>query len=227
MIFTKKTTNSAIHTISKLLQAQILSNKQVLWLVSGGSNIESQIKVMNTLAQKVLDLSRLDICPMDERYGNSGHKDSNIALLLANGLDKKSAKLHDVLSENRTFEQTVEQYDSLTRRLIGEADVIVGQFGVGGDGHTAGILPNSPACLESTECVVGYEAKDYWRMTLTKSALLNTDYAFVLAYGENKKSALLKLKQKSQSVCDIPASLIGEIPHSYVYNDFIDTKEEQ
>jgi 6-phosphogluconolactonase/glucosamine-6-phosphate isomerase/deaminase len=72
--------------------------------------------------------------------------------------------------------------------------------------------------------VGGYEWTDYTRLTLLPRALTMINVAYVLAYGDNKKQALTRLQDNDESLGDLPARLLYEIPDVYVYNDAITNK---
>jgi 6-phosphogluconolactonase/glucosamine-6-phosphate isomerase/deaminase len=156
---------------------------------------------------------------MDERYGKPGHADSNTEALRKAGFDPGEATWVDVLMHDAPFDQTVSFYGEVAATALANAAVVIGQFGLGGDGHVAGILPDSPAADADEVTVAGYEWKDYTRMTLTPVALKQVTSAYVLAYGDGKKEALERLRANSETLAALPAKLLYEIPEVYVYND--------
>jgi 6-phosphogluconolactonase/glucosamine-6-phosphate isomerase/deaminase len=89
---------------------------------------------------------------------------------------------------------------------------------MGVDGHVAGILPNSPAVLENDELVAYYKASPFERITLSFKALRQLDVAYLIAFGEDKKTALVKLKT-NLSLNEQPAQILKSIKEAYVYSD--------
>lgn len=208
----------------RAIAAQICDNlragKRVLWLVSGGSNVGVEAKIMQVVRAKAKEeLPRLAILPMDERYGPKGHKDSNSEQLRAAGFDPGNAVWIDVLMHDLPFEQTIEFYGEVAAAALANAAVVIGQFGLGGDAHTAGILPGSPATEAKNVAVIGYTWNDYQRMTFTSSALTKVQIAYVLAYGSGKKNALSRLRKNAEPFAELPAKILYDIPMVYVYND--------
>jgi 6-phosphogluconolactonase/glucosamine-6-phosphate isomerase/deaminase len=125
--------------------------------------------------------------------------------------------MHDV-----PFDQTVDFYNEVAATALANASVVIGQFGLGQDAHVAGILPDSPAATADEATVAGYEWTDYTRLTLTPAALTRIHAAYVLAYGDNKKTALERLRAHTETLSELPATLLYEIPEVYVYNDQIE-----
>ena len=60
------------------------------------------------------------------------------------------------------------------------ADYKIGIFGVGVDGHTAGILPQSVA-VNTEEIIFGYETPEYDRITITPKTIASLDQAILYA----------------------------------------------
>jgi 6-phosphogluconolactonase/glucosamine-6-phosphate isomerase/deaminase len=225
MQFLRENKGAVVQAIAARICDELFTGKRVLWLVSGGSNIEIEATVMQKLRNHCTDrLSGLAILPMDERYGAPGHADSNTEALRQAGFDPGVATWVDVLMHNVSFEQTIDFYNEVTAAAIANAGVIVGQFGLGADAHVAGILPGSPATDDTTKTAVGYKWSDYTRLTLTPHALKEVDVAYVPAYGAGKKTALQRLRDNKELLKELPAKLLYDIPEVCVYNETLTEK---
>ncbi len=222
-----KTKDSAkgIKVVSARLTKELKRNKRVLWLVCGGSGIAAEAQVLKAL-QKNGNTENLAIMLMDERFGPVSHADSNWQQLLDAGCDFTGMYAMPVMTKpEKPLRQTVADYAKLTKVAIDAADVIIGQFGVGADGHTAGMLPNSPAVQKTTAQVVGYESSPFVRITLTRQALKKVDVAYVFAFGAAKRGALKDLQANKKSFERLPSKIFWDLPEAYVYNDQLgDTK---
>lgn len=181
-------TSAAVSALQSRLLDELEKDKNVLWIISGGSNIDATISVMKGLPTSFQH--RLTIMPVDERYGPVGHADSNIQQLLENGFVAGEATLITVLKPEMSLQATAEAYDLVAQAQFAKADVIIGQLGIGSDGHIAGILPGSIASGVDDRLVTAYQSDPYQRITMTFRALrmLNADYSLV--FGVNKKSML-------------------------------------
>ena len=206
----------AIHVLQARIQQELSAGRRVLWLVSGGSNIVATVTIMQGLVEETT--KNLTIMLADERYGAVGHSDSNGAQLLAAGFDPRQAQLLTVLISNTSFEATRDHYEALAIKAFSNCDIVIAQFGMGSDGHIAGILPRS-AAASSTAFVAAYAAQPYQRLTLTFRAIKRVSVAYVLAYGDDKKPALEMLSSKLIPYTEQPAQIIKELPEAYVFND--------
>jgi len=222
MKFLRENSGKAVRVIAGRICEGLHEGKRVLWLTSGGSNTALEVEVMKLVRKHAEgELGGLAIMPMDERYGKPGHADSNTQQLREAGFDPGAATWIDVLVHDVSFDLTIDFYDEVAATVLASAAVIVGQFGLGPDGHVAGILPDSPAIDADEVTVAGYEWTDYTRMTLTPVALKQITVAYVPAYGDNKRDALERLQKNAEPLSSLPAALLYELPEVYVYNDAI------
>jgi 6-phosphogluconolactonase/glucosamine-6-phosphate isomerase/deaminase len=216
----------AVQAVAARISDELRRGQRVLWLVSGGSNVTAEVAIMEAVRKQAADrLAGLAILPMDERFGGLDHEHSNSHALRAAGFNPDSAVWVDVLVHNANFEQTVSFYNEVASTLLANAGVVISQFGLGADGHVAGILPHSPSVDADEVTVAGYEWADYARMTLTPTALKQTSVAFVLAYGSIKQRALERVARRTEPLDDLPAALLYDIPEVYIYTDTEMNKE--
>jgi 6-phosphogluconolactonase/glucosamine-6-phosphate isomerase/deaminase len=180
------------------LNKELNSNKKVLWLVSGGSNVAASKKIMRHISS--IHTKNLSIMPVDERFGPADHADSNWAQLMEGGFDSKGAQLIPVLKDGLDFDQTAARYNNLCGQALLDNPVVIAQLGIGPDGHTAGIMPNSKAGEPNKSLVIHYEDLAYKRLTLSFMALKRITTAYVLAFGSNKKDALIAASTNSQGI---------------------------
>lgn len=205
-----------IEALGNRLLKEIKAHQRVLWLVPGGSNITAAAEIMAGLPDELTE--RLAILLTDERYGLPGHKDSNYKQLHDAGFDRKQAVFMPVIVEGLSLAETVQHYEELVGRALGHAEVVIGQFGIGADGHIAGILPRSPASTAGS-LVSGYESPPYQRITLTFEALTQLDAAYAFVFGKDKQPALERLQTTALSLQEQPSQILKHLPEAYVYND--------
>jgi 6-phosphogluconolactonase/glucosamine-6-phosphate isomerase/deaminase len=207
--------------LARALKGALDEDLKVLWLVSGGSNAAVACEVRRVLPAN--RLKNLKVALVDERYGNYEHKDSNYAQLQQVGFDFTGINFKPVLTnQNLSFEQTIKNYQERVQRLFRTSDIIIGQFGVGNDGHTAGILPHSKATRIDAQLVVGYRGPDFDRITLSFTAIKRINEAYVFVFGEDKRATLNLLHQKDQSLTDQPAQIFRQYSaKSFIINNMI------
>ena len=217
MQYIRSTAVTALQTLANRLQSELGSGKRVLWLVSGGSNIGITVQIMASLPSELTHA--LTIGLIDERYGEVGHTDSNWQALLQAGVDFKHATAMPVLLLGHDRRSTTEHYARTLMSMLNEADISIGLLGLGTDGHTAGILPLSPATQDSEALVVDYASNPYERITLSFAGLRRLDVAYLFAFGTEKSAVVRELVESDQPLGEQPAQIIKHIHESYVYND--------
>lgn len=201
--FTKNLAETAEY-VADLLNAKLTQGQNVLWLVSGGSAILLEVEI----AKRIVDASRLVVALIDERFGPVGHPDSNWQKLIEAGFVLKETKLLPVLKGN-DVKQTAIDFEKVFKNELDLAQYKLGIFGIGEDGHTAGILPESLS-IEATSLVYHYQSETYNRITLTPVAIKMLDEAVLFAVGENKKLILQKFTT-NVSIKDMPAQILKEV----------------
>ena len=191
----------------------------MIWLLPGGTNLPIAADVMNILRRALPHnlFKNLVMMQVDERYGHVGHNDSNWQKLIETGFDFEGVKTYPVL-KGLSPEKTVEEYSKIVKEQFGKALTIIGQFGIGVDGHIAGIMPYSRAVI-SEDTVFYYNADPILRITLTPPWLLKIQKAFVFAFGETKKEAIRNLRDKKLSLEVEPSQILKKIPEVYFYSD--------
>lgn len=219
MRFIEGNTSEATGYIAKRLTTLLSSGKSVLWLVSGGSNIAIQTAAMVNVPANLTH--NLTILPIDERFGPYNHPDSNMAKLRRAGFDPKFSEWIDILEDNPTVEQATELLGDLLAREIAIDDYFFATLGMGDDGHTAGILPNSPA-LNVLDLVTHYNGGDFERITVCADAIIAHCKEVVLsAYGGGKAKALQNLAKGPDNREQMPVNILHDINDCVVFNDTI------
>lgn len=205
--------------LTERLINELAAGKHVLWLLSGGSNIQASVGIAGSISD---ELSRnVTVGLIDERFGPIGHADSNWQQLMQSGFQAKYAELIPVLAEALDLQATAAAYNQVLRTAIDAADVVIAQLGIGGDGHISGILPGSNAATELVKLVTGYEGADYSRITTTPAAFKKFSVAYVFAFGESKLKAVQTLQSAELTVAEQPAQLLKQLPEAYLYSDQI------
>jgi 6-phosphogluconolactonase/glucosamine-6-phosphate isomerase/deaminase len=202
--------------MAHLLNLRLQAKKKVLWLLSGGSAIAVAVAVSKSL--KASELDNLTVTLVDERYGAVGHHNSNGAQLEKAGFELPGANLQPVLI-NADINRTTSSFKKVIESHFQSADYKLALIGIGPDGHTAGILPNSPA-INSPNMVASYKADDYGqRVTITPRALTMLDEAVVYAGSEAKHEQLKRLEQ-DLPIETQPAQILKQIKKVTIFNDY-------
>jgi 6-phosphogluconolactonase/glucosamine-6-phosphate isomerase/deaminase len=197
--------------VSQTIEPRLAAGQKVAWFLSGGSAIE--VAVLS--AKKLASQNGLTVSLVDERYGPPGHPNSNWTKLQQAGFKAPSAELVPILI-GQDIAETTKDYADFVEKLLQSSDYRIGLLGIGTDGHTAGILPGSPAA-DSNDLVCHYRAADYQRLTLTPKALAMLDEAVVYVVDSAKREAIENL-DKNLSINDQPAQILKQIPLVTIYN---------
>ncbi len=198
---------TAAEFIAQRILSKLNEGKKVLWFATGGSSIKVCILVSEILRNH--PHKNLTVALTDERYGVVGHKDSNWQQLQDGGFGLPEAKLLPILNGKDVLVTTVDFNDT---------EYKIGLFGVGKDGHTAGVLPESGA-VESKDFVYSYIALPFERTTLTLNAIKKLDEAVVFMQGEEKWKVLEDL-EKDIEFSKQPAQILKSIPLLTIFSDY-------
>lgn len=217
-------TNHPIEVTAEALTSSIIdhldADKKVLLLLSGGSNIPIAIKAFQELKKRTL--SKLSVTLTDERFGPTGHENENWQQLLNAGLDLNNALFYRPLI-NKNIKQTTHEFNNWLKKQFNEADYVIGIFGVGADGHTAGIKPFSPA-VKSKDLATSFKGDDYDRVTISFNAIRRVNEVFIQASGQDKSKVLRDLLTDNLSLTQQPAQILKEIPKLTIVSN---NKEEE
>ncbi|MEI6238237.1 MAG: 6-phosphogluconolactonase [bacterium] len=216
--------NIGVSALAERICNSLMRGKKVLWLVSGGSNIPIAVKVMRAIKGEggisEKKLGNLTVTLMDERYGSVGHADSNWKQLMDSGFSFSDINTMPVLT-GLGLEETQNEWSRQIKKAFVLRAVIIGQFGMGSDGHIAAILPNSPAVSESG-LVSAYQSEKFTRITLTFEAIKKIDVAYLFAFGDSKKGQIDRLcdsenDDKDISLAEQPAQILKSLKEVYIY----------
>jgi len=137
---------------------------------------------------------------VDERYVPPDSEWSNYKLAVDTFLSKVGIPIenvHPIPTEHSDFmasasyyEQTIREVFRLVEKQLPEFDLIV--LGMGVEGHTGSLFPNSYACFDTDDlaCVVYVLDEKLTRVTLTHPVLCAASHLAVLVSGEEKAGIL-------------------------------------
>ena len=169
--------------------------------VSGGHTPKRFFELLGEAPQaKSLPWDSIQLFWVDERYVPPDSKWSNYKLAadtFLNKVDIPNKNIHRIPTEHSDFLISVQLYRETIRNVfnlqgnkIPAFDLIV--LGMGVDGHTGSLFPNSYACFDTEDlaCVVYVLDEDLNRITLTHPVLCAASHLAVLVSGEEKAGIL-------------------------------------
>ncbi|MEI6850867.1 MAG: 6-phosphogluconolactonase [Candidatus Saccharibacteria bacterium] len=219
-IYTEKPIEQAADHIANTISEHLSNGERVLWLLTGGSGI--RIAVIVSEALKKMDLSNLYISLTDERYGLVGHKDENWQQLIDAGFNPVGSNTYRPLI-GQDIEKTTTEFNDWLSNQFSQANFKIGIFGIGADGHTAGIKPNSDSG-KSSELAISFKCDDFERVTINFKAIRLIDEAVVQATGSNKRNILHELMYENIPINNQPAQILKTISKTTIYSN---NKEEE
>ncbi|ELQ10581.1 6-phosphogluconolactonase [Pseudomonas syringae BRIP39023] len=180
-------------TVAERLNQAISENGLATLVVSGG---RSPVAFFQRLAAQPLEWSKVVISLADERFVPTEHADSNAGLLhrhLLQGPVAK-AKFLDLYSVASSVEEAAQAADQALAELP-PIDVLI--LGMGDDGHTASLFPNSPNLSEALDlqgerrCLpMLAPSVPHQRLTLTRRLLASARSPILSVSGQAKLDTL-------------------------------------
>ena len=160
----------------------VKSRRRFRVALSGGSTPRRVYELLATPGfSRRVNWEQIDIFWGDERYVSPDDRDSNYRMTsaaLLQHISVAAANIHRVPTEVKPPEAAAAAYEQDIRQCFGES-VSIPQFdliylGLGANGHTASLFPQSPALKEESKLVLAdfvAELKS-WRITMS-APLLN------------------------------------------------------
>lgn len=176
------------------------SEEKFLLALSGGSSAEPCYEELNKASRAKIDWSEVEIFWSDERCVPLDDKASNAGNAKRIFIDKlePAPEIFPMSCEDGP-----DSYEFLLR-THSPIDII--HLGVGPDGHTASLFPNSTALEESERLVLRNEdpssTNPIPRMTFTYAGIANSKHVVFTAFGAKKAEILRELANGA----DLPAA---------------------
>jgi len=211
---------TAAEWIASTVESAIRAHGTARIAVSGGNTPRRTFELLADPAQpflKRIDWSRLLIFWVDERCVPPDSPDSNYHLTHETLLSKVPLPEENVIRIEGELdpEEAAARYESALRnrfRLEGAElprfDLIV--LGLGDNGHTASLFPESTALHSMMRLAVAVEveAKNPWRVTLTWPVINHAGKIFFLIQGDSKAEVLQQVLLGPYQPERLPAQLI-------------------
>ena len=181
-------------SVAGALREDLEQQERVTLVLSGGSTPKP---FMQALSRMALAWSRVDITLADERWVATDHDDSNDRFVHTHMMINAAAeaRFHPLVNDAPTPEVGVEEVGQRLTALTWPASVVV--LGMGGDGHTASLFPDSAELgngLESEALVIAAHAPsvEQPRISLTRDRLMRSHRRYLHLNGADKKAVLAR-----------------------------------
>lgn len=179
-------------SVAEALRTDLVRQERALLVLSGGS---TPVPFLQALAQHDLPWVRIDVSLADERWVADTADDSNARLVREHLLTGAAAAANFVplTSNDATPEQGARVVGERVERLAWPASVVI--LGMGGDGHTASLFPDSQElglALSTDDVVVAVRtpSQPQPRITLSAGRLHQARRHILHLTGEEKRAVL-------------------------------------
>jgi 6-phosphogluconolactonase len=182
-------------------------------VLSGGSTPENlYVKLAEKPFRDQIDWPKVEVFFGDERCVPPSHPESNYRMAFAALLSKvpiAPANVHRIRGELEP-EQAAMEYGRMLKERFGDGGPDLVLLGMGDDGHTASLFPETAALDEQEHrCVANYVEKLHtWRITLTAPFINRANQVCVLVTGANKAQRVAEVVEGPQEPKRLPIQLI-------------------
>nr|WP_298413030.1 6-phosphogluconolactonase [uncultured Halomonas sp.] len=200
-------------SVASALAVDLTNQERVLLLVSGGS---TPVPFFTRLAVVDLPWERVDVTLVDERWVDDAHQDSNARLVREHLLQGPAAKahFHPLTTAHGTPEEGAIEVAERLAGLSWPASAVV--LGMGGDGHTASLFPDSGElglALSTDDATVAVRSPSVPQPRITLSAgWLHQARRHMLHIVGDDKRAVLARAMGGDDVRELPIRVFLSCP---------------
>ena len=188
--------------IAAAARAAVAERGRFVMALSGG---RTPGRMLAVLARQPMPWDRTQVFQVDERVAPAGDPARNLTALRATLLQPgllDSGRLHAMPVEAADLDAAAEHYSATLRAHAGTPAVLdLVHLGLGADGHTASLVPDSPSLDEAcAEVVATRPYLGHRRMTLTFPSINRARQVLWLVTGAGKQAALQRLRNGDRSI---------------------------
>jgi 6-phosphogluconolactonase len=181
--------------------------------LSGGSTPQAIFNLISSppLSSQI-DWSKVHLFWSDERAVPPDHPDSNYGMAMQSGfnrLDLLPSHIHRMHAEEKNIEEQAALYEQQIEKVLKGQPFDLVMLGIGEDGHTASLFPNTAVLKEKKHLVAAtfVPPKKSWRITLTFPGIQHARCIVLYALGKQKQAIVQRVfSDKNQ---ELPASCVG------------------
>ena len=213
----------AAERIARIATATLEVNDVFTIALSGGSTPYPVYEILGARLSHVFDWERIHIWWGDERCvliddAESNYHNTRESLLKY--IEIPEANIHRIRGEDDPHE-AAKAYDKEVRDFFkdGEEYFDLNILGMGEDGHTAGLFPNTDALNENDKLYIAHHVKakgNMWRITQTYPTIDRSSNIMFLVTGEGKADALKQVMQGEENFSLYPSQKIARSNHPYI-----------
>jgi len=220
----KALTLAAARRIALLANSAVQDHGVFAVALSGGSTPSALYRLMATdeTIRSKMPWRNIHFFFGDERHVGPEHKESNFRMAneaMFQALGTKDLHIHRILAELTSASEAAEQYEADLREFFGPRGLLAEGLprfdlillGMGPDGHTASLFPNSSGLRETARWVIANWVEKFKtdRITVTFPVLNSAAEVIVLVAGEEK--APIVTKALNREAGDYPIQAVRPI----------------
>jgi 6-phosphogluconolactonase len=195
--------------IDARVKESISERGQFTMALSGGS---TPWVMLRELAKHDLPWEQVQIFQVDERVAPDGDAERNLVHIkedFASRISLPADNLYAMPVIGNDLEEQAARYERELKKLAGTPPVLdVVHLGLGGDGHTASLVPGDPVLqVSDRDIAITSEYSGRRRMTLTYPIINRSRHILWLITGDGKAEMLDRLIRADH---DIPAGRISQ-----------------
>lgn len=210
--------NEIVEDITSQITEILDKQGRCVLAIAGGRSIAS---VLDLLATQPLDWSKIHVFAVDDRCVPIESEESNSGLIKKHLVDQVGGiNLHPFNYRPELDDRGASEYSKEIEKLGGKFDILV--LSSGEDGHVAGLFPNHHSIRDDSEGYIFFDdsPKDPpERVSASRTALLQSQSAFILFVGEGKHAAYNTFMTEDVKIEDCPAKIVQKLPQAFVYTD--------
>jgi 6-phosphogluconolactonase len=181
--------------------------------LSGGTTPNAIYQMLSSpFYVKQLDWSKVCLFWSDERSVAPEDPQSNFHSAMIHGIMQLPLSEDQIfrMAGEKELSRSADEYEALIRKILGSSLFDLVMLGVGEDGHTASLFPDTEALVAHDRLVVPNHIPDKmtWRLTLTVECINQSSLAIIYAFGSAKQS-IVRDCLTAPAISSWPASRIG------------------
>lgn len=211
--------DAAAQEIVEIANNAVASRGRFALALAGGSTPKRTYELLATEYRDDIDWGRTVIVFGDERFVPAGDPRNNYMMARGALIDRvpiPAASVHAIPTDAASIAEAADRYETGLRAALGEDEhtVDVALLGVGADGHTASLFPETPALLERSRWVTAVAAPTHIqptvpRITTTFPFLDRARIVLFLVSGADKRGVVGEILSSAPAARRYPAAMVA------------------
>jgi len=206
------------YTVNQLLDSYkkaVESHGFFALAVSGGSTPKPVYEYLVHHAEEI-DWSKVKLFFVDERAVSADSPDSNYKRVMDTGFSKLTISQINRMKAESNIEENANAYEELLTKELNDGKLDCILLGMGTDGHTASLFPDTEGLKIENKCVIAnyIPSKKAWRMTLSFPQICSSKKILFLVMGKPKAQIVKNVVVEHKP---LPAYMVCQKSSSPIY----------